>query len=70
MLIVFLEHFSINHTIGMSQMDNTKYRQDESKITSMFEDTLLEKSNIILLGPTGCGTYMLKIFYKYILCIT
>lgn len=40
----------------MSQIDNTKFRQDESKITSMFEDTLLEKSNIILLGPTGCGT--------------
>lgn len=36
-------------------MDNTKNIHDEDKITSTFEDTLLEKSNIILLGPTGCG---------------
>lgn len=39
----------------MSQMDGSKSIQDEDKITSAFEDTLLEKSNIILLGPTGCG---------------
>jgi len=54
-LITILDHFSVNNTIGMPHLDNTKYSQDESKITSMFEDTLLEKSNIILLGPTGCG---------------
>lgn len=30
-------------------------KQDENTIINMFEDTLLEKSNIILLGPTGCG---------------
>lgn len=39
----------------MPQMDNTKNIQDEIKNTSIFEDTMLEKSNIILLGPTGCG---------------
>lgn len=39
----------------MPQMDSTKNIQDEIKNTSIFEDTMLEKSNIILLGPTGCG---------------
>jgi ATP-dependent protease Clp ATPase subunit len=42
-------------------MDGKKISQDEDKITSTFEDTLLEKSNIILLGPTGCGTNFFKI---------
>lgn len=54
----------MNQTIGMPQMDRSKYSQDENKITSMFEDTLLEKSNIILLGPTGCGMYFDLIIYK------
>lgn len=36
-------------------MDSKKISLDEEKITPSFEDTLLEKSNIILLGPTGCG---------------
>jgi ATP-dependent protease Clp ATPase subunit len=40
----------------MPQKNDKKISQDEDKITSTFEDTLLEKSNIILLGPTGCGT--------------
>lgn len=40
----------------MPQMDNTKNsKKNESKVINIFEDTLLEKSNIILLGPTGCG---------------
>jgi len=52
-----LEHFSNNHIFGMPQMDSTKNSQEEIKITSSFENTLLEKSNIILLGPTGCGLY-------------
>jgi len=41
----------------MPQMDSTKNNQEEIKI-STFEDTLLEKSNIILLGPTGCGMHL------------
>jgi len=53
------EHFSISHTIGIPQMDSKKSIQDENKITAMFEDTQLEKSNIILLGPTGCGKTLL-----------
>lgn len=39
----------------MPQMDSSKNSQDDGKISSIFEDTHLEKSNIILLGPTGCG---------------
>lgn len=39
----------------MPQTDNSKSSQDEDNISSTLEDTLLEKSNIILLGPTGCG---------------
>lgn len=58
------EHFSINHTYETPQMDSTKNSQDGDKITTMFEDTLLEKSNIILLGPTGCGENF-QIFLKY-----
>lgn len=54
-----IDSFSVNHTFGMPQIDNTKNNQDNDKITSMFEDTLLEKSNIILLGPTGCGMIFL-----------
>ncbi|VVC28433.1 Clp ATPase, C-terminal,AAA+ ATPase domain,P-loop containing nucleoside triphosphate hydrolase,ATPase, AAA- [Cinara cedri] len=54
------DSFSINHTFGMPQMDNSKNSQkDENKVINMFEDTLLEKSNIILLGPTGCGKTLL-----------
>ncbi|KAE9541224.1 hypothetical protein AGLY_004469 [Aphis glycines] len=53
------EHFSNNHIFGMPQMDSTKNSQEEIKITSSFENTLLEKSNIILLGPTGCGKTLL-----------
>lgn len=44
----------------MPQMDSSKSSQDEDKITSAFEDTLLEKSNIILLGPTGCGMNLIQ----------
>lgn len=53
------EHISIHNTFIMSQIDKTKNIHDEDKITSMFDDTLLEKSNIILLGPTGCGKTLL-----------
>jgi len=50
-----LDNLSNNHIFGMPQMDSTKNNQDKVQITSIFEDTMLEKSNIILLGPTGCG---------------
>lgn len=50
-----LDNLSNNHIFGMPQMDGTKNNQDKVQITSLFEDTMLEKSNIILLGPTGCG---------------
>lgn len=55
MLHYYLEHLSNNHVFGMPQIDNTNNNQDDIRINSTFEDTLLEKSNIILLGPTGCG---------------
>jgi len=32
--------------------------QDEEEITSALNDTILDKSNIILLGPTGCGVHL------------
>lgn len=55
----------------MPQMDSSKNSQGEDKVTSVFEDTLLEKSNIILLGPTGCGTnlilYNLNLIYFHTL---
>lgn len=44
----------------MSQMNKTKNIHDEDEVASMFDDTLLEKSNIILLGPTGCGMILLN----------
>jgi len=55
----------------MSQMDKTKNIHDEEEITSVFEDTLLEKSNIILLGPTGCGMILLSSsnINMYIYCL-
>ncbi|XP_060854691.1 ATP-dependent Clp protease ATP-binding subunit clpX-like, mitochondrial [Rhopalosiphum padi] len=53
------EHFPNNHIFGMPQVDSTKNSQEEIKITSSFDNTLLEKSNIILLGPTGCGKTLL-----------
>lgn len=31
--------------------------KDKNKKVSKFKDTQLEKSNILLLGPTGCGMY-------------
>lgn len=45
----------------MPQGDNTKIGQDGDKTTNItsLEDTILEKSNIILLGPTGCGMSIL-----------
>jgi len=46
-------------------MDSKKSIQDENKITAMFEDTQLEKSNIILLGPTGCGMKLIMILNKF-----
>jgi len=55
---LILEHFPNNHIFGMPQVDSTKNSQEEIKITSSFDNTLLEKSNIILLGPTGCGLYL------------
>lgn len=61
-----LEHFSINRSFGMPQIDGSQTSQEEDKISSMFEDTFLEKSNIILLGPTGCGKHLKK---NYILVL-
>jgi len=41
------------------QMSNIKKNQEEIKIASTFENTQIEKSNIILLGSTGCGKTLL-----------
>jgi len=70
-LYYVLEHISIHNTFITSQMDKTKNIHDKDEITSMFEDTLLEKSNIILLGPTGCGMILLNCNYinMYIYCL-
>lgn len=64
-----LDHFSINRMSGMPQIAGSQTSQEEDKISSMFEDTLLEKSNIILLGPTGCGMHFLISILVFLLCI-
>ncbi|KAE9532554.1 hypothetical protein AGLY_009635 [Aphis glycines] len=53
--------FSKKHNIlsRILQMRNKKKNQEEIKIASTFENTRIEKSNIILLGPTGCGKTLL-----------
>jgi len=55
---LILEHFPNNHLFGIPQMVSTKNSQEEIKISSSFENTLLEKKNIILLEPTGFGFYL------------
>ncbi|XP_050521202.1 ATP-dependent Clp protease ATP-binding subunit clpX-like, mitochondrial isoform X2 [Daktulosphaira vitifoliae] len=53
------EHFSVNHSLGMSQTEGSNKNDADDKFSFLLQDTLLEKSNIILLGPTGCGKTLL-----------
>ncbi|XP_050440719.1 ATP-dependent Clp protease ATP-binding subunit clpX-like, mitochondrial [Adelges cooleyi] len=53
------EHFSASHTIGMPHLENTKTDEESDEFPSLLKNTILEKSNIILLGPTGCGKTLL-----------
>ncbi|XP_025196560.1 ATP-dependent Clp protease ATP-binding subunit clpX-like, mitochondrial [Melanaphis sacchari] len=54
-----IERFVNERLSRILQTNSIKNSQEEIKVASKFEKTLLEKSNIILLGPTGCGKTLL-----------
>ncbi|XP_050528562.1 ATP-dependent Clp protease ATP-binding subunit clpX-like, mitochondrial isoform X2 [Daktulosphaira vitifoliae] len=53
------EHISVNHTLEMPRWDTSNNNNEDDKFTILLKNTSLEKSNIILLGPTGCGKTLL-----------
>ncbi len=51
---VYNHYKRINYFINKKQKENERQKEDKTKTKTM-EEVDLEKSNILMLGPTGCG---------------
>jgi len=51
---VYNHYKRINYFINKKQKEEALAKEDNTK-TKSFEDVELEKSNVLMLGPTGCG---------------
>ena len=51
---VYNHYKRINYFINKRQKENESFAEDKTK-TKIIEDVELEKSNVLMLGPTGCG---------------